>query len=198
MPIFEPFFTTKPMGQGTGLGLSTVYGIMKQNRGFVQVYSEPGKGTTFRLYFPSAETEILPEEQVEKRFNNLGGTETILLVEDDHSVRRAICLFLEKAGYRFLDADSPESALALLADNPGVIDLLITDVVMPGMNGHEFACKLTETYPAIKVLYTSGYTADIIHNRDVPAEGVHFLSKPFSRTIFLDKIREILDSSTVF
>ena len=191
--VFEPFFTTKPTGAGTGLGLATVYGIVKQNNGSINVYSEPGEGTTFRIYFPRCaepETDVaapgLPKPV------ELAGTETILVVEDEESIREMLKMMLQKSGYTMLIAASPQEAMCLVAEQGGRIDLLITDVVMPEMNGRDLAAKLLAAHPHIKVLYMSGYTADVIAHRGVLEEHVAFLSKPFSRDDLLQKLRDLL------
>jgi len=190
--IFEPFFTTKPTGEGTGLGLATVYGIVKQNAGFVNVYSEPGKGTTFRIYLPR-EASARKETASESVKTDLqGGTETILLVEDEAGIRLTIRLFLERFGYTVIAAACPEEALRLVADHPDGIDLLITDVVMPGMSGRDLADKLALAYPSMKILYMSGYTANVIAHRGILDEGVQFLSKPIGRDELAQKVREVL------
>ncbi|MBI4879363.1 MAG: PAS domain-containing protein [Planctomycetes bacterium] len=191
--IFEPFFTTKPVGQGTGLGLATVYGIVKQNDGFVNVYSEPGKGTTFRIYLPRHEGSAGAKGAAEGLLATQGGTEAVMLVEDEKSVRVTTALFLQVLGYTVLTAASPDEALRAAAEHCGTIHLLITDVVMPGMSGRELAAKLHETYPDMKCLHISGYTANVIAHRGILDEGVHFLAKPFTRDEIARKVREVLD-----
>ena len=191
--VFEPFYTTKPTGEGTGLGLATVYGIVKQNDGFVNVYSEPGEGTTFKIYLPrhvGDEAEHKEADQVPERS---GGSETILLVEDEKSIRVTMRLFLENLGYTVLAADNPDAAVAIAADHPDAIDLLITDVVMPGMNGRDLAGKLAQDFTAMKVLYMSGYTANVIEHRGIFDEGIQFMSKPVGRDELGRKVRDILD-----
>ena len=171
--VFEPFFTTK--GQGTGLGLATVYGIVKQNEGFINVYSEPGKGTTFKIYLPRHMAEAVPDSmdvpvQVAK-----GGAETILLVEDDLMLLNLSKTLLEKMGYTVLPASSPNEALRLAEEHRAKIHLLITDVVMPEMNGRELSKRLIALLPDLKSLFMSGYTANTIAHRGVLEEGIHFL-----------------------
>jgi PAS domain S-box-containing protein len=198
--VFDPFFTTKAMGEGTGLGLATVYGIVKQNEGFVNVYSEPGQGTTFRIYIPRSdrpvETAVQPQspapEPVPAPTEPASGTGTILLVEDEKAIRYTASLFLEDLGYTVLTAESPAAALELTADHPDPILLLITDVVMPGMSGRDLALRLTANHPSLKVLYISGYTANVIAHRGILEDGVHFLSKPISRDDLVRKVREII------
>jgi CheY-like chemotaxis protein len=192
--VFEPFFTTKGVGEGTGLGLATVYGVVRQNNGFVNVYSEPGRGTTFRIYLPRSEQAgTVPRAAPAAAGERPRGTETVLLVEDEKSIRYTTQRFLEQLGYSVLAAECPEQALRLSGSHQGGIDLLITDVVMPGMSGHDLAVELAETYPDMKCLYISGYTANVIVHRGVLDEAVAFLAKPFSRDQIALKVREVLD-----
>jgi ABC-type amino acid transport substrate-binding protein/signal transduction histidine kinase len=190
--IFEPFFTTKGIGEGTGLGLATVHGIVKQNEGFVNVYSEPGNGTTFRIYLPRVAEAAANRKQAPETAAPLRGTETILLVEDEKSIRVTLGLFLKDLGYTVLSTDSPAAALGLAAEQADGIDLLLTDVVMPGMSGRELAERLAPDHPAMKVFYMSGYTANVIAHRGILEEGVHFVSKPVSRDVLAAKVREVL------
>jgi PAS domain S-box-containing protein len=192
--IFEPFFTTKEVGKGTGLGLATVYGIVRQNKGFLNVYSEPGQGTTFRIYLPLLIEEMIANPDGDDFQTIVGGNETIMLVEDEKAILDTTRIFLEGIGYNVLAAESPALALALAAGHEDGIDLLITDVVMPGMSGRDMADRLTAARPELKVLYMSGYTASVIANRGVLMEGMNFLAKPFTRTVLSKKTREILDS----
>jgi len=191
--VFEPFFTTKGIGKGTGLGLATVYGIVKQNEGFINVYSEVGKGATFRIYLPRVMGEAAGKPRAAPAESSPGGTETILLVEDEPSLRVTISRSLQRLGYTVLAAESPEAARDIAAGAAGGIDLLLTDVVMPGMSGRELAERLTRDFPAMKVLYMSGYTANVIAHRGILEQGVHFLSKPVTRDELARKLREILD-----
>jgi PAS domain S-box-containing protein len=191
--IFEPFFTTKEVGKGTGLGLSTVYGIVKQNDGFIYVESEPGKGTTFKIYLPrfKAETAEVPSKATADMRPT--GTETILLVEDDEAVLNLTKMILDKLGYTVLAAQTPGQAIDLASAHPGDLDLLITDVVMPEMHGRELAEKLGAVRPNLKCLYMSGYTADVITHRGILDEGVNFIQKPFRSSDFAAKLRQVLD-----
>ncbi|TAL17526.1 response regulator [bacterium] len=191
--IFDPFFTTKERGKGTGLGLSTVYGIVKQNGGFINVYSEPGLGTTFRIYLPR--TLAKAETAAEPGSVTLGGSETILLVEDEEAILGLGRRILASLGYRVLAAGSPAEALRLAEENKGAIGLLVTDVVMPEMNGKELYEKISAIQPGLKCLFMSGYTANVIAHRGVIDEGVNFLSKPFSLKTLGAKIREVLDGT---
>ncbi|MGO9123699.1 MAG: ATP-binding protein [Terriglobales bacterium] len=191
--IFEPFFTTKEVGEGTGLGLSTVYGVVKQNDGFIDVASEPGKGTTFKIYLPRFEaetTKVPPGEVAGKRPT---GTETILLVEDDEAILNLGKMILEKLGYTVLAAQTPKHAINLAEEHPGDLHLLITDVVMPEMNGRELAERLNAFLPGLKCLYMSGYTADVIAHRGILEEGVNFIRKPFGSDDLAAKVRQVLD-----
>ncbi len=191
--IFEPFFTTKGVGEGTGLGLATVYGIVKQNNGFVNVYSELEHGTTFHVYIPRYEAEPAEVAPLSERQELPGGSETLLLVEDEALVRDMIALFLQEAGYTVLTAESPEAAIDIAEEYGSDIALLVTDMVMPGMNGRELSEHLRRKHPAMRCLYISGYTAKIIANRGILEEGMDFLSKPFGPEEVASKVREILD-----
>jgi CheY-like chemotaxis protein len=190
--VFEPFFTTKGVGKGTGLGLATVYGIVKQNKGYISAYSEPGHGTTFKVYLPRYEgadsaTVVRTETAVP-----CGHGETVLVVEDEKSLRVTCRQFLERLGYRALVAESPAEALDLAARHPGKIDLLLTDVVMPDMNGRELAERMGTIRPGLTCLYMSGYTADVIAHHGVLDEGMQFISKPFTRDDLARKLHAIL------
>jgi PAS domain S-box-containing protein len=192
--IFEPFFTTKEPGKGTGLGLATVYGIIKQSDGHIWFYSEPGHGTTFKIYLPrSGETT----EPVQSDMGPLlcAGTETILLVEDETEVRVLTGKVLLEYGYKILEAIDANQALHLCEQHDGAIDLLITDVIMPGgMNGRQLAGRLIGQYPELRVLYVSGYTDDIIAKQGILDAGAGFLEKPFNPDILARKVRELLDT----
>jgi two-component system cell cycle sensor histidine kinase/response regulator CckA len=190
--IFEPFFTTKEVGQGTGMGLATVFGIVQQSRGHISVYSEPALGTTFHCYFPS----IAQSDEVDEPTSSAGvphGTESILLVEDDEPVRRLAMQILRTAGYAVSETASGNEALKLAADKTRRIDLVVTDVVMPGMTGREMAERLAMIRPGIKVLFVSGYANDAAVNRGVLPPGTAFLQKPFTLATLTQKVREVLD-----
>jgi PAS domain S-box-containing protein len=191
--IFEPFFTTKELGKGTGLGLSTVYGIVKQNDGFIYVASEPMKGATFNIYLPRLETPIAQVPSKKSADKPRAGTETILLVEDDEAILNLGKIILEKLGYTVLTARTPVLAIHLAEEHPGELHLLITDVVMPEMNGRALAEQLGAFRPNLKCLYMSGYTADVIAHRGILDEGVNFIQKPFGSDEFAAKVRQVLD-----
>ncbi len=190
--IFEPFFTTKEQGHGTGLGLATVFGIVEQNGGRVEVYSEPEEGTSFKLYFPSVDEpaeSLIPPPVPEAP----AGKETVLVVEDEDMVRRMAMRLLKSLGYTVLAVGSGKEALALAKSHEGPIDLLLTDVVMPRMNGRELATKITKIRPEIKVLYASGYTKNVIARHGVLDEGVQFVSKPYTLEMIGVRVRDVLD-----
>jgi PAS domain S-box-containing protein len=190
--IFEPFFTTKPMGVGTGLGLSTVYGIVEQSGGVIRVASEVGKGTTFRIYLPRVADDVQEAPARAAAPLPATGHETVLVVEDQAEVRKFAMVILAKNGYRLLEASNGSEALALAAGFAGPIDLLVTDVVMPGMTGRELAGRLQASRPALKVLYISGYSSDVIARQGMLDVGVVYLSKPFAPVDLAGKVREIL------
>jgi PAS domain S-box-containing protein len=191
--IFEPFFTTKAVGAGTGLGLSTVYGAIKQNNGFINVYSEPGLGTTFTIYLPryvGKDAQARPEAAGEPAQR---GQETILLVEDEPSILNVATMLLTRQGYTVFAANTPNEAIHLAGEHVGEISLLMTDVVMPEMNGRDLARNLLSLNPNLKCLYMSGYSADVIAHHCVLDEGVHFIQKPFTMADLAAKVREVLD-----
>ena|SRR6266568_2225954 len=192
--IYEPFFTTKEIGKGTGLGLSTVYGIVKQCGGYIMAYSEPGRGTTFKVYFPRVSGVPQAPRASARRAELPGGNETILLVEDETALRELTRGLLEAAGYTVLEAANVEDAIHLAENAHRKIDLLLTDVVMPGMDGHELSRRLTSSCALLKVLYMSGYTDDVIVQRGVLNGGTTLLQKPFGRAGLLGKVRQVLDS----
>jgi PAS domain S-box-containing protein len=192
--IFEPFFTTKPFGQGTGLGLSTVYSIVEQSGGAISVHSQPGAGATFKIFFPSSEqvpVAVMPPRPKPV----LGEAETILLVDDAGSLRGLIRRLLEDAGYTVLDSGDPAVALRIAEEHPGSIALLITDVVLPGFSGSELAARVTGARPQTKVLYVSGFNDESIAPMLVSGHSYGFLKKPFTQDDLLKKVRQLLDSS---
>src|SRR5215471_1882045 len=190
--IFEPFFTTKEPGKGTGLGLSTVYGIVRQSEGYIWVYSEPGHGTTFKIYFPRIEkpAENLAAKKVESA--PATGTETILVVEDEESLRGLTASLLETGGYKVFSSKDAASAIALAQQHNDGIHLLLTDVIMPGMRGPELAAELRKIRPEIKVLYVSGYAANVMVQQGVLGPDAALLVKPFSRQTLLSKVRVVI------
>lgn len=192
--IYEPFFTTKSEGKGTGLGLATVYGTVSQNKGAIQVYSEPGQGTTFRIYLPKYVGAGEAPPTVDQGMGVPRGHETVLLVEDDGMLRTLTKRMLEWCGYHVLDAMGPGEAIALCEKHRDEIHLLLTDVVMPVMNGKELVDRVRGLRPGIKTLYMSGYTADAIAHRGVLEAGVNFIGKPFTLSDFGKKVRQVLDA----
>ncbi|MDX6541684.1 MAG: two-component system, cell cycle sensor histidine kinase and response regulator CckA, partial [Gaiellales bacterium] len=193
--IFEPFFTTKEEGKGTGLGLATAFGIVKQSGGHIEVESEPGRGTTFTICLPRVKSPLLALAPAEAPAPAPGGgSETILLVEDEEVVRILEREVLERHGYTVLEADGPEHATELAHSHPGVIHLLLTDVVMPGMSGDKLAEQLLAARPEMKVIFASGYAADMIAQRGLLAPGTAFLPKPLTPASITGKVREVLDA----
>jgi CheY-like chemotaxis protein len=192
--IFEPFFTTKGVNEGTGLGLATVYGAVKQNNGFINAYSEIDQGTTISIYLP----RYIGKADQPRKKDSTGpistGHETILLVEDDPAILEVTSMILEIQGYTVLQAGTPGEAIRLAQDHPGVLHLLLTDVVMPEMNGRDLAKNLLAHFPNLKRLFMSGYTANVIAHHGVLDEGVHFIQKPFSTKDLAEKVRDALDS----
>ena len=202
--LFEPFFTTKAKGKGTGLGLAMVYGIVKQSGGSIWVYSEPGQGTSFKIYLPRVDAPVESASPQPVAPGSLRGTETILVVEDQGEVLNVIRRMLEVRGYRVLVATGGLEALRIggeletlrLAGQPGqTIDLLVTDVVMPGMSGREVALLLAPAFPKMQVLYLSGYTDESIVHHGILEPGIAFLQKPFNGEALARKVREVLDAS---
>jgi CheY-like chemotaxis protein len=192
--LFEPFFTTKGTGKGTGLGLSMVYGIVEQHGGTVEAVSEPGKGSTFRIFLPSTEGEAKRVPSVSVPREAPRGSETVLVVEDREEVRRLTGKMLELQGYTVLSAGSADEAISLARAREIPIDLLLTDVIMPGANGRELFERLSASRPGIKVLYMSGYAGDTIARQGVLEPGVSLVSKPFTLAILSRKVREVLDA----
>ncbi|HEX9224246.1 MAG TPA: ATP-binding protein, partial [Candidatus Acidoferrales bacterium] len=191
--IFEPFFTTKERGKGTGLGLSTVYGVVKQSGGYVWVDSEPGKGSSFKIYLPRFEEAVNAPAASAAPPEATRGTETVLLVEDSEPLRKLAHRFLENNGYRVLAAANGEDALQTAVQEREPIQLLLTDVVMPGMNGRVLASHLVLRQPGMKVLYMSGYTDSFISGHGVLEPGTYLLHKPFTEETLMRKVREVLD-----
>ena len=191
--IFEPFYTTKELGKGTGLGLPTIYGIVKQNNGFIWVYSEPGQGSTFKVYFPRVKGDAEAKEKKQVPSSKVGGSETVLVVEDDDSLRNFVEKSLQSHGYRVLVAENGEDALRVGKEHEGPIDLMVTDVVIPKMGGKEVAERLQPLYPHMKVIYMSGYTDNAIAHHGVLAPGLNFIEKPFSPEDLARKVRKVLD-----
>ncbi len=191
--IFEPFFTTKQKGMGTGLGLSTVHGIVKQSGGYVWVYSEPGQGTTFKVYLPRIDEQVETAKLEMGQIPSLDGSETILLVENDDIVRGAALRILRDYGYQVLKAKDGMEALMICEQHQGLIDLMLTDVVMPGMSGKELSNRVESVCPEMKTLYMSGYAGNVVADCGVLAPETNFLDKPFSPESLAGKVREVLD-----
>lgn len=192
--IFEPFFTTKGIGEGTGLGLATVFGAVKQNKGFIDVSSEPGQGATFHIHFPRIEADqVLVQKPSAKPIQR--GSETVLLVEDDEMLLRMTTSMLEKCGYTVLPASTIDLAISFAKEYSSPIDLLLSDLVMPAMNGRDLRDILQVIRPEMKIIFMSGYSADILTQQDMVEGGVHFLPKPVSFKALTTKVREVLDSS---
>jgi len=193
--MFEPFFTTKPVGKGTGLGLATCFGIVKQHSGHINVFSELGKGTTFKIYFPIVKSAVESRRVQTTLTEAVGGKETLLLVEDEATVRELAALTLREKGYTVFEAGNGKEGLALARQHDGEIDLVLTDVVMPVMGGKEMADALRASHPSTKVLFTSGYTEDAIAHHGVLQAGIVFLQKPYLTTALARKVREVLDEA---
>jgi CheY-like chemotaxis protein len=191
--IFEPFFTTKEGGKGTGLGLATVYGIVKQHDGNIWVYSEPGKGTTFKCYFPLADMSAVEQVVLRNGVTDLEGTETIMVVEDEPMVRKLAVKALKRHGYSVLEAEEGRACLDTLRDHEGPLDLLLSDVVMPGMNGRELYREVKGLFPGARVLFMSGYTENIVTHQGVLDEGIPFIQKPFSVQDLATRVRVVLE-----
>jgi CheY-like chemotaxis protein len=194
--IFEPFFTTKGKDVGTGLGLATVYGVVKQSGGYIEVLSELGHGTRFKIYLPRIDETPQPAAETAKSANNLHGQETILVVEDEASLRKLTCNVLRSLGYNVLSAGSGTEAIELTLTNPDV-QLLLTDVVMPGVNGCALAQKLSQQYRDLRVIYMSGYTGQGVGNHGTDRPNGWFLAKPFTQELLAQKVRAALDSNAL-
>jgi len=190
--IFEPFFTTKERGKGTGLGLATVYGIVKQHDGYIWVYSEPGMGTTFNLYLPLADISALEKMARQDAVTELRGSETIMVVDDELLIRNLAIKILTRHGFAVLEAPDGKACLDILRGHDGPLDLLLTDVVMPGMNGRELYGEVKTLFPGAKVLYMSGYTEDIVTHRGLLDAGIPFVQKPFSLQTLSARVRSAL------
>ncbi len=193
--IFEPFFTTKEKGEGSGFGLSTVYGIIRQNDGLLNVYSEPNRGSTFKIYLPRHKTDAVSLYPHNKPDSLIQGSETILLVEDETAILEITTLMLESQGYNVLPAATPEEAIELATNDQNPIHLLVTDVVMPEMTGRELEKILSASNPGMKCLYMSGYTANVIAHHGVLDEGINYIQKPFLSRTLAAKVREVLDKA---
>ena len=193
--IFEPFFTTKSQGKGTGLGLATVYGIVKQSGGFIWVYSEPGRGTTFEIYLPRVDDPLESIAGSQQDVATVGGTETVLLVEDEEPVRELMRTFLRKNGYTVLEAKNGLDALRVAEHHGGTIHLLVTDMVMPKMGGWELADRLAVQRPGLKALYLSGYSEHITAANANRGRRGAFVQKPFAMDVFGRRVREVLEDS---
>jgi two-component system cell cycle sensor histidine kinase/response regulator CckA len=191
--VFEPFFTTKPVGQGTGLGLATAFGIVRQSGGTIRVYSAPGEGTTFNIYLPEVSDPLeAPEPPSAPHIES--GSGTVLVVEDDPIVREVTCRTLQAQGYRCLETDSGEEALDLVRQGGEEIEVVVTDVVMPHMSGRELAEKIAELRPTIPVLFMSAYPSDDVIRRGLLAPGAQLVQKPFAPEVLAAKLRELLSS----
>jgi CheY-like chemotaxis protein len=192
--LFEPFFTTKEQGKGTGLGLATCYGIVKQSGGHIRVDSKPGHGTTFKIYLPQIQEPTAVHPKGDEPHDLPHGRETVLLVEDEPSLRRLACLILRDLGYTVLEAADGREALRIAEERNGQgVDLVFTDVVMPQMGGKELADQIQAAHPETKVLFSSGYTEDTVVHHGVLDDGVAFLHKPYTRDVLARKVREVLD-----
>jgi CheY-like chemotaxis protein len=192
--IFEPFFTTKEQGKGTGLGLSTVHGIVKQSGGSIFVYSEPGKGSTFKIYLPRVEGGAQAPVKSGVKVESLTGTETILVVEDDDAVRKLVHRALVDHGYTVLDAISAREAVTFCERHKGLIHLMISDVILPQMSGRELAKRVQELRPKMRVIFMSGYADDAVAHHGILEAGHVFVEKPFVPAAMVRKVREILTS----
>jgi polar amino acid transport system substrate-binding protein len=193
--IFEPFFTTKEVGKGTGLGLAMVYGTIKQHEGFINVYSEPGKGTTFRIYLPLTEVAAADEKITAETAPPAAGTETVLLAEDDPSLRKLTVYILEQAGYTVITANDGEEAVMRFKENKDRIQLLLFDMIMPKKGGKEAFGEIRAMDPAVPVLFASGYSPDMLRQKALIEEGVVVVFKPVTPQDLLIKVREVLDKN---
>lgn len=194
--IFDPFFTTKERTSGTGLGLSTVYGIVKQNNGYIWCYSEPGKGTTMKVYLPRIEEEIQPILKEEIKIEDLKGTETVLVIEDEDMVRDIVVKALKRYGYNVISARDGKEAIGIAKEYKGDIHLILTDVIMPGMHGKDVVQKIQSQRPNIKVIYMSGYTENIIMEKGILPSDINYIQKPFSSSDLVKKVRKVLSTTS--
>jgi CheY-like chemotaxis protein len=192
--IFEPFFTTKELGKGTGLGLSTVYGITRQSNGSIWVYSEEGRGTTFKVYLPRVDELAESDDKATSSKEDLNGTETVLVAEDEDMVRGLATEVLAMHGYKVLEAANGGAALLICERHPGPIDLLLSDVIMPEMSGPDLKKRLEQVKPEMKVLYMSGYTDGAIVQQGVLRDNASFIQKPFAPDALARKVRKVLDN----
>lgn len=192
--LYEPFFTTKGSGHGTGLGLATVYGAVKQNNGLINVYSEPSRGTTFKIYFPRVESAYALPETTAQETGTIKGQETILIVEDEPAILEIASMMLDGLGYKVLTASRPSEAIKIAEESSTHIDLLLTDIIMPEMDGKTMAQQILQKHPLLKCIYMSGYTANIILHTAAEGDADHFLQKPFSMNELALKVRKILDT----
>src|SRR5208337_493457 len=190
--IFEPFFTTKEVGKGTGLGLAMGYGIVKQHGGNINVYSEPGKGTTFRVYLPMVHAAVAEKLEADQTIP-LGSGETILIAEDNAQVREIIRISLEANGYKTVEAENGEEAVKMFLENRDSIEILLLDVIMPVKNGREAYEEILKLKPDTKAIFMSGYSDDIISRKGILAEGFDFISKPINPDVLMRRVREVLD-----
>jgi CheY-like chemotaxis protein len=191
--VFEPFFTTKELGRGTGLGLATVYGIVKQHGGHVQVRSEAGRGATFQIYLPRLTEAGAARDVAPAAAPSAAGSETVMVVEDDDAVRRLASSVLAAQGYTILEARSADEALEVASRHTGSLDLVLTDVILPGLNGRELYARLAAHSPGLRALFMSGYSGDVVARHGVLEAGVEFIEKPFAMTTLTRRIREVLD-----
>jgi CheY-like chemotaxis protein len=191
--LFEPFYTTKDPGKGTGLGLSMVYGIVKQSGGSIWVYSEPNQGSTFKIYLPSLQKTREANATQEPPEKLANGSETVLVVEDESAVRSFTRMVLQRSGYQVIEASNGEEVLSLSREHPGEIQLLVTDMVMPGMGGRQVAEALEQQRPGVRVLYLSGYIENAVSQRGALGSALPFLQKPFTMEALLRKVRQVLD-----
>lgn len=191
--IFEPFYTTKEVGKGTGLGLAVVYGIVKQHDGYINVYSEPGHGTTFRIYLPLIASEAWEDDNTCQKETSFSGTETILLAEDNDLVRNLVRTVLEESGYTVIEAVDGEDAVRKFLEHSGSIHLLLLDLIMPKMNGKAVSHEIQKLQPGLKTIYCSGYAPDIIQHKVSLGPGAHLIHKPVSAPYLLKMVRSVLD-----